>query len=309
MSQEMELVGEYMLQDYSMSVVAQEYGPGDYTLLLSASTAGLWGPHNCLVRVAPEFARANGWEPYPQQLATVPKVSEARALQGMATALQPGRALQVEDLALMQESLIEKTVTAVMAAMRNAAPPAPVNGMGPDQVLTFMSGLDAIRQSGKQEALEMFKMFNGHEAGDGPAPRDDSWSGALGGLLSQALPGILAAFKPQPAAPAVAATVQEVPAVIVPMNPEEMQEYAGAVRMLRPFLPHILQLIGPGAVIDQAAAQLAEYIPAPLMQELVNLAALTAARGPNVLALIDPQLATTRGAELIAAVARLLTGE
>jgi hypothetical protein len=97
------------------------------------------------------------------------------------------------------------------------------------------------------------------------------------------------------------------PQIQIPMTEDEAARFSLAVNMLRPWVPHIVQAMAQEPDTAKVAADFERFIPPALEQQLTDLDRLAQERGPAVLALIHPDLATSRGAELIQKIAVILT--
>ena len=95
----------------------------------------------------------------------------------------------------------------------------------------------------------------------------------------------------------------------VPLTQPERDQFSLAVFMLSPFVDLILRMMADGKPMDLVAAELVEFIPSRLDDQVLTMARFTAERGPGVLALISPRLATPQGAELIQQIALILSQE
>jgi hypothetical protein len=296
-SQVLELVDEVSIQDYAMAKIAKRYGPGDYFLYLSPSRGGLWKQKNCKICLSAEYAESVGYRQYqePTERPPLPNLREASALQAVSDAMGENRPLTVRDLAGIIETVSDRTAKAIQGQ-------APVNGMGPHEVMAFMDSMNKINDRAEEKMLRMFQTMNGHAADEPPARNEsDSW-GAMVGPAITALMGALQ--RPAPPQPTLTATQE--PPMQIPLSQAEADQFSGAARMLAPFVGTILQAMAAQPNPTIVAADFIRWIPEPLEDQLIQLEKLTQERGPLVLGRISPQLATPQGAALMHALALAL---
>jgi hypothetical protein len=311
---ELELLAEMLVQDYNLTRLAHDFGPGEFYLLLSADPQQLWKMRNCKIIVSPEYAAQAGYQTYPPERQPVqsymPRISEANALQAAAGALGGDRPLTVRDLAQLVEMVSDKTAEAIQRRQAQQLPPMQGDPM------QFFGAVLKMQQSMEDRAFQVAeRLLNGRA--DNPEPAESSFSKDIMGLV----PLLLAAFKkPEPPlspiqrAPIVGegpAPIQEAPPmqpqIQIPMTEDEAARFSLAVNMLRPWVPHIVQAMAQEPDTAKVAADFERFIPPALEQQLTDLDRLAQERGPAVLALIHPDLATSRGAELIQKIAVILT--
>ena len=306
-----ELLAESNVMDYSMAGLAQAFGPGDYQVLLSADSMRRWTAHSCKLSVSPDYAASAGFQPFRQaapaapQRPALPDLSAANALQDVSDAMGENRPLRVRDLASLMQQVSQETARAIQHQQ-------PVNGMGPDQVMAFMTAMNQINDRAEEKMLRMFSTMQGAEPR--PASDEPTWGQLLGPALQAIMAGLQrppAAPVPLPPAPVANPTTLEPETMTIPdgMTEAECRSFGAAVAMLRPFNFLIAQALKSNPNTDQVAEELAEYVPGPCVDQLHRLAALTAERGPGVLAIISNDLATPRGAQLIAAISTHLQGD
>jgi hypothetical protein len=320
-SLEHELVGESSVEAYEMGDISRNYGPGDYYLYLSADPQKLWKPRNCKVSISPEYAATSGYQSYPVQSMpqqpdpALPRISEARALQATASALDGTKPLMVGDLASLVEMVADKTARAI----REQAPP-PSMGMGPESMMTLWTALNQMQAQAEERTLKLMARFQGREREEEEPKPEPTWADAI----MKSLPVLLSIIQPKPAEPVPTLATTQHPAaqevaqpqpqpeesvsqrIEVPLNEEEVKEFAGAIFMLRPFVPLILDMMSKSTSMEAIAADIVDYIPGKLENQMIKLANLTKARGPKVLGIISPDLATDRGAELVVELVKIL---
>ena len=305
---ELELLAEMTVAEYNLRQLAHDFGPGELYLLLSADPQKLWGLHNCKLAVAPEYAAAAGFQSYPVAQPPVPympRINEANALQATANALAgTDRPLTVRDLAQLVEMVADRTAETM--ARRN-----PATQLQGDPMQFFGSVLQ-MQNVMQENAIRMAERLSGRE------PLDEPKESNYVQEILQHLPTLLQAFKrPDPPNPpqtqVPSAPIQETPSmqppIQVPMTEEEIQSFSMASGMLGPWVPHILNALEHEPDTQKVAADLERFIPPALEQQLINLAKLSAERGPAVLGVLAPDLANPRGADLIGRIAAMLGSE
>ena len=309
-----ELLAESSVEDFNLAGLARDFGPGDFYLFLSPHPARAWGQHNCKVSVSPQYASAQGYQAYPVERPPVlPRLADAEAMRHTAAALARPEPIDSSNLALLVESVVERTIRSLPAHN----PVLPGQGMGFHDAMQFFQSMDHIREVAEEKAEKRILALMGRGSDDDEAPKEQGFTE----LIAQAIPGILKAFTPQPApappappasAPVQAPTlappqVQEDEMFEVPLTPEEAQQFSLAVGMLQPFAPRILAMLQQTQDDQAIAAELASFVPFPLKGQLVKLAALGAERGSGVLGLIDPDLMTDRGLSVLQKMGVLLS--
>jgi len=331
-SLELELIDESDIASYQMQNVAKSFGQGDYYIQLSAASNGLWKARSVKMSVSAEYAAACGWQAYPVQAAqpaTLPRISEARALQATAGALDGSKPITVGDLASLVEMVADKTAQAIT---RNTAPPAPP--MGFESMMALWTAMMQMQKDSDDRSMKFAALVSG---GKLPKPDDEETEPpSLMESIAKSLPDLIRIFVPQnqplqqrneptqPVQPNPSAEPQrgaagpaqpspEEPAMQldpnIPLNEEEQRMFAGAAFMLRPFVPVILQAMSSGKTMAEVGYELADYIPYKLEGQMVELARLCKERGPNVLGIISRDLCKDEAAEVVAAIAEIITAE
>ena len=323
MTSELEIVGESTISGYSMRQISHDFGPGDFYLNLSADPGRLWGLHNCKVIIAPEYAAANGFQVYAHERNPEPvgmsRVSDANALSATAMALSGEQPVTVRDLAALVEMVSDRTADAIARKMPAGAPPMSGDPM------QFFGAVMTMQSNMEERAFKMAERFAGVRSEPAEAPE----SSFMGDLM-KVVPAILAAFapktpppnvqpmrpalqdggyQPEVADPAAPAAPEARPAVQVPMTQAEIDGFAMTIGMLNPYIGHVVQAIAGDADLTPAAAELADFIPPKLEDQVKDLDKLVNERGPAVLAILAPELATLRGADLIHKISAILTAE
>lgn len=316
-SLELELIHESDVAGFNLSNLAREFGPGDYHIQLSSDRQQLWRAKNCKCSVSAQYAASMGYQDFAKQpVATVSRISEARALQATAGALDGSRPITIGDLASLVEMVADKTAQAM-----NRAAPAPTQPpMGIDAMLMFWKAMNEMTTAAEDRTLKLAGMFmNGKvTAPDEEKPEPGFMDGILKSLpalleifvkpaqvqtQTVATPAIRTEPAPEPPPAPVEAPVQ------VPMTEEEMKPFAAAIFMLRPFVTMIVDGLKAGHSIPDLAKEFADYVPWKLEDAVIELAKITRERGPNVLGIISAQLQTPQAAQLMQEIASIIEAE
>lgn len=307
MTQEMELIGETTIRDYSMQTIAKRFGPGEYYFYCSPNPQRLWGVHNCKISVAPEYAADAGYQKFGDRAPEMPRVTDVRAYQAMASSLEPGRNVTVGELASMVETIVEQTARRLQVP---TPPVVPVQPMGMDQVMGFWSAMSQMQAETRRETLAMVKAAQGNHM-DMPEKESDAWSDAIAKML----PALVQAFTPKVAElatqPQPALAGAPLPAgepAVVNLTEAEQKQFGSIVVMLRPYVGMILELINKDPVpnILGIADNLVRWIPEPMEADLVAFADLVEKRGIAVMGFIAPQLVSTSAASILVEMAAIL---
>jgi hypothetical protein len=243
----------------------------------------------------------------------LPRISDANTLQTTATALAMDRPLTVRDLAQLMEMMADKTAEAM--TRRNPAPQLQGDPMN------FFQACLTMQQTMEDRAFKVAeRLMNGR------GPTDEPPEPSFANEMMKLIPTMLAAFKrpdpptpPGPAAQAIyaqeppplqepAMTPQE-PQIAIPLSQQEAEQFSLAVAMLRPWVPHIMNALGTEPDTTKVAQALERFIPPALEGQLSDLNKLAQERGPAVLALISPELATPRGVELVTRIVSIIIQE
>lgn len=305
MSQKLELVRDCTVQDYSMESVAHSYGPGEYQIILNPGPMGAWGGKSARLTISADYARESGFSVYqePPPAAQAPRFSDLRSVNESARALQTGQAFTPEIMA----QLIETTAARVAAQMKPAAAPDPMQVMGP--MVQMMTFLQTMQKSAVDQALALAGMKTKPEPADDD--EGDSWPsvirealpmlGEIGkGLMSRSAPvaGQVQTIQPEP---------QEAPAVSVPLSQDEIRHFAPAVAMLKPYANMVGTIIGKVARGEDASADLASFIPNRMHPLMIEFSEVAKQRGPAVLAILAPELATDKALACIVGIGEILS--
>ena len=163
---ELELLAEMLVQDYNLTRLAHDFGPGEFYLLLSADPQQLWKMRNCKIIVSPEYAAQAGYQTYPPERQPVqsymPRISEANALQAAAGALGGDRPLTVRDLAQLVEMVSDKTAEAIQ---RRQPTTPPIQG----DPMQFFGAVLQMQQSMEDRAFKVAERLLGGRI-DNPEP-------------------------------------------------------------------------------------------------------------------------------------------
>lgn len=311
MSEALELVDETTVEEFDLQSLAAHYGPGSYHLILSPSPSGLWPSHNCKIPVSAEYARKAGYLSHMERERTpeIPRMADARALGVVSQAITDGRPMTTADMAMLMETIVERTARAVREAM---PPPPPASPASVDGMMNLFGVLQTMQRETKLETIEMFKMMQGRDPEPAPAePTEMNWLN----LLGPALQAVVSMVKPaapavqpvaEPARPALSSSEPEPVEINVNLTSNEIADLAPAAAMLKPHAGIIVSLIQRNTDDQAVADQLAPYIPAALAPLLVRLADLSEQRGPSVLGIISPDLQTERGRTVVLALRSIL---
>lgn len=311
-----ELISDQAVRDYDLSAVAQQYGPGEYLLILNPGPRGSWPRRNTKVIVSADYARNAGFDPYPvpeppRAAPVAPRFSEIRSVQESGRALEQGQTLTPAMLGQLLETLGDRIAARV-------APPAPVVDPMANMMMMFKF-FQEMNANSVTQALTLAGLKNPAPIPEGPEETD--WLGVVKELAPAALEIAKGIFhRPAPVeAPAAprevnpeAAPTQEAPEPMrqeIPMTNEEAAPFAGAVAMLRPFAGIMVRMLDRVPKGEMCADEIAGFIPERLEGQVIDLARYTAERGPAVLGIIDTQLATPKAAACMLAIAEILKGE
>jgi hypothetical protein len=91
------------------------------------------------------------------------------------------------------------------------------------------------------------------------------------------------------------------------MTEQEVQSISEGVGLLRRFVDVILGALEKAPDGKTAARGMANYIPGPMVEQVFQLAVWAQERGPNVLAIIDGRLATSKAVEMLIQIAEELS--
>jgi hypothetical protein len=308
------LITEVSPRDYSMEMIAREYGPGRYTLMLSPAANRSWGIRHCQVNISPDYATRAGYNmipPKPPEPAPI-RISDMRAAQETSQMLQGTKTFGPGEVAALIESVAERTALAMRALPQVQPPsPQPQNGFaGMESMFGMLKMLTDFQNSAVTNAMQWASGKLPVEAEE----EDTSWSGVLKQCLPALATGLQTILAPRSDAPMQQTgqfmqqngdSVRQEDPVQIPLTEEEAKGFAGAIRMLSPFVGGILSAMAK-LPPEEAAKGMEDYIPGPLVEQLIGLSALAQERGPNVLALLDKRLATPEGVRLIVAVSKAL---
>ena len=339
-SNQLELIRETTLEDYSMDAIARENGAGEYDLIWPSDPNKEWGPHSCRINVSSEYATAAGWSAMPVIKPAPPRVADVRVYDDMSQALaRPGSDFTPAALASMMETIARNT--AEQMRQYTPPPPPPQDPMARFQEMFSLFDMLEKRQDTKMEKMLAFLGQKTPAAESAAEPV--SWQQMLIPAVVEALPTIAEAAKaifsprqvvptggyypppvgaPPPQSPAIhqnqapavpAAPVEDpvmAPApeqIKVPMSQEEIDHFAPAVAMLRPFAGIVVNTVNGSENASAAAAQIADYIPYKLEPLMIELAAMAKERGAEVLGIIDPKLCTEKGLACAVAIGDILS--
>jgi hypothetical protein len=302
MSTKLELLHECTVQEYSLESVARKHGPGEYQIILNPGPMGAWGMKKATINVSQKYADENGFAVFqaPPMLPAAPRFSELRSIQETTQAMQAGQAMTPAVMVQLMETMVER----VAERLKPPPPVDPMAGMGTMvQMMTFMN---TIQNGAMETALKLAGLKNPVAEPDD----EDSWPGVIREALpalSQLAQGFMSRL------PAPQGQAQPQPQVIepegepmaVPLSQDEMNQFAPMVAMLKPHAALIVKLVSIKAP-EQAAAELATFIPGPLRGLMVHYADLCKQRGKDALALIDPALVSDKGWYTVVEIGKIL---
>ena len=305
MSQRVELVRECTVQEYSMESIAMQHGPGEYRLVLNPGPMGAWGGKTSIITVSKEYARECGFDPMPIAPAPAPRLAHLRSMQETTQAMNAGQGMTPAMMVQLVESVVERVVERTRPAAQTVDPMAQMANMW-----TFLQGM---QKSALDQALQLAGVANpvkDEEEGGGWLKVAQEVAPVAASFFAQMLDRKHAAPVPQvPAIPTLAPMEEPVAKIQVNASQDELRPFAGALAMLKPFGPLIVQKLSSVSSGKDAAQELSEYIPERLWDSVIGFSRMVSDRGVSLLSVIHPDIATTKGAECIAHIASILQNE
>lgn len=299
------------VRDYQLSSIARDFGPGDYILTLSPGPGGAWGSKHASINVSEDYAAECGFMalmPEPVMPPPPPRFSDMRVMRETAQTLNTGGTFTPEMFFSALEVFGEKLAT------RLAPPPAPVQQFDPMMIIKM---LDDSRNSGIQLARDLMQ---GNLPGK-DEDEDTGWPGVIREIaphIAPALAGLATAFmgnrqpvQTQPAAPVEvnpAMVQQEQKKMEIPLTADEQRELAPAVALLQPYASRIVGMLAGVTSGFEISEGLAGYIGPDMEATMIKFAEIAEQRGPSVLALIHPGLASQKGHECLIGIGKILKG-
>jgi len=304
MSQKVSLIRDCMVQEYSMESVANAYGAGEYRIILNPGPAGTWGGKTAIINIAPEYARECGFNPMPIDSAPAPRISQLRSIQEATQSMDRGQAMTPAAMAQLMETMIER----VAERMRPAVPAVdPLQNM--IQMMTFVQGL-------QKSSLDQALALAGLNRPQAEESESEGWLGVARELAPVASSFLSGLIQPRQAAPVPATEPREVNpqanqggALNINATEDELKPFAGAIAMLRPFAGIISRKVAGTPTGQEAARELADFIPPGLIDAMIGFSKLVTAKGPSVLAVIDSDLVNAKGAACVAEIGKILESE
>jgi len=298
------------VREYQLSAIARDFGPGDYTLTLSPGPGGAWGAKHASISVSDDYAAECGFQalmPEPV-MPPAPRFSDMRVMRETAQTLNTGGQFTPEMFFSALEVFGEKLAT------RLAPPPAPVQPFLDPMMIIKM--LDDSRNSGIQLARDLMQ---GNLPSGKDEDEDGGWPGVIRDIaptIAPALAGLVQAFmgnrQPvQPAAPVEVNPVaiqQEQKTMEIPITADEQKELAPAVALLQPYAARIIGMLAGVKSGFELSEAMAGYIGPDMEATMIKFAEIAEQRGPGVLALIHPGLASQKGHECIIGIGKILKG-
>lgn len=165
-------------------------------------------------------------------------------------------------------------------------------------MLQIMSLMRGEQERSVEMALKMVGLRNPVPIADDDEDEKDDWPSVIREalpMLGQIGQGLISRAAPAPAPAPTLSTQEPEETVSVPLSQEEITHFAPAVAMLRPFAGMIVTILEKSKRGEDAAPDLAGYIPGRLVPLVIQYAEAAKTRGAEVLALIDPALVTEKG--------------
>lgn len=318
-TQQTQLVGDCPIVDFDLGQVTRDFGPGRYLL---KPGPGQYSARTCTLNLSEEYARANGWRSVPMLPKQEPTATDAYLADRMTRATR--EALPAVDVATMIELAVQKA----LAAQPRAQTPDPTTSVmsGFELAMTMM---DKARNFVNPAAAVVEK--EPASLGDALMAHGPQLLGILQqGLSMLAAPKAAPAVQPAPARPQPMQTAPQpsAPVPTLPAGPhtrteeEAMhevealhldQETANAVGpilgVLNEFAPKLIHFLGMPIPASALGAQLAGMIGPDLEESALALAEVVALKGPGILGIRYPEMATPKAAEVVAACAAALRAE
>jgi hypothetical protein len=307
--QEQELMYSIPLVQYDGQRIAANFGPGTYYLRPGGRK---YAKNAAKLPISDALARSCGFGRIPT---TAADVAAERTLRNAAEGpTDPVELLSAIERILDRREAEKRGQTAAALPGMVAVDPLSALKSQFEQVQTMMTFMASL----EERAIKTVEMRMG-KADVSMGPEDTNVS-----LWEKLLPKALDIFgsmmqarnaeparvsspqvehqatTKQPPAIAVSQPAQHQEAPAMPtLTPEEQKAIGAAVVMLRPHGATLVQLAGSGMNDLQIIEQLEPWIPAAMVPELANLAAVVGQHGPSVLQAIHPGLAVDRWAILL----------
>lgn len=305
MSQKLELVRDCTVQDYSMESIAHSFGAGEYQIILNPGPMGAWKGKSARLSISTDYARECGFSVYqePAPAPAPPRFSELRSLRETAQAIETGQGFTMEKMAGLMETMIERVAERMKPA---APPPDPLAGMS--NMLQIMNLMRGEQERSVEMALKMMNLRGPGRGSDDDDDEGDSWPS----VIREAIPAVTQALSAMTnRGPAPAQTIEPEPnpeesAVSVPLSQDEIRHFAPAVAMLKPYAGMVKTVIDKARRGEDAAPDLASFIPVRMHPLMIEFSEVTKARGPQVLAILAPELATEKAAACIVQIGKIL---
>ena len=314
-SQDVELVADIPLINYSLSSIAGKHGPGMYFI---SGSAGKYASNAARMFISEDFARECGFGRVPTTAADVKAIQTIeRAAQGPTDPV---------DLMAALERMIDRKLRETQAPAM-AQPQAPTMGDPFGNMGMMFKGFElfsAMQEKVLATAERQAAMLAGKMGL--PTPEEPTGEESIMGMFtkiftSDAGSAIVRRLMAHPAAapqqvqhhPAPSAAPQQVqtipppqeaPAVRPNLSPEEVQAITPAVSMLQRFSDILVTAAAKDTrTPEDAADDLLGMLPSVIWESTVALDEAVQKHGLPVLGLIHKDMATDRWAALLKAVA------
>jgi hypothetical protein len=293
-----ELVADICIQEYSLEMLAREFGPGLYFLVLNPGPRGAWPARNARITVSSDYARSVGFSAFGSQEPAPFRIAEMRSVKEATQSQNLGQSMTPESLAQLIEMVSERTAAKLAPQQQQQ------QGTMESMMMMFKFFSD-MQKSSMETAFQMAGMQRPESLDE--EKESDSWLGIAKELapVVRDVAGAIFRRDPQtrtvnPAEPIETPEREEImPQITIPISKEEAAQFAGAVALLQPFTSHISDMLGRVSDGAELAEELASYIPERLDSQIVALAKLGEERGKEVLGIIHPKLATEKGLQAL----------
>lgn len=306
-SNDVELVADIPLLQYSLGTIAGKYGPGMYYI---SGAAGKYAGNAAKMLISEDFARESGFGRIRQ---TAQDVKAMQTLQ--AAAHGP---LDPVDLLAAVERLVERKLQEDRPPQPYTAAQAPIDPFG--NMGMMFKGFElfsAMQEKVLATAERQAAMLAGKMASPDAEPGgEESIMGMFTKILTSdagtriverlmAPPPVLPPT-PQPSLPAPPAPPEAHPGAAMAKSPapnltqEEAQAVSFFVNQIKPWAGRLVAAAKQDTrPADEAAGELFGFVAPAAYESLGALSDLVKAKGNGVLSVIHPEMATDRWAETL----------